>query len=192
MAVGDKLVTLDGLKAVYQDVNGNVNDLKSAMPGIFNTESFDGGVDGNKYQIEKGYYDISTGELKNGAAYAYSAVQSKFGGRTVYVSVGEDYNFAVRMWDGNGDFDSSKNTGYIKNALVYVPDGYTIAFNFRNNDTTSMNSSDYNAISNSFHLYTDGNQYDDTTLSTIKADAKERIYNLIEELSKLENVGANI
>lgn len=32
----------------------------------------------------------------------------------------------------------------------------------------------------------------DTTLSTIKADAKERIYNLIEELSKLENVGANI
>ena len=32
----------------------------------------------------------------------------------------------------------------------------------------------------------------DTTLSTIKADAKERIHNLIEELSKLENVGANI
>ena len=32
----------------------------------------------------------------------------------------------------------------------------------------------------------------DTTLSTIKSDAKERIYNLIEELSKLENVGANI
>ena len=31
MAVGDKLVTLDGLKAVYQDVNGNVNDLKIAV-----------------------------------------------------------------------------------------------------------------------------------------------------------------
>lgn len=31
MAVGDKLVTLDGLKAVYQDVNGNVNDLKSHL-----------------------------------------------------------------------------------------------------------------------------------------------------------------
>lgn len=31
MAVGDKLVTLDGLKAVYQDVNGNIVDLKSAL-----------------------------------------------------------------------------------------------------------------------------------------------------------------
>ena len=31
MAVGDKLVTLDGLKAVYQDVNGNIVDLKSAF-----------------------------------------------------------------------------------------------------------------------------------------------------------------
>lgn len=29
MAVGDKLVTLDGLKAVYQDLNGNIGDLKS-------------------------------------------------------------------------------------------------------------------------------------------------------------------
>lgn len=33
MAVGDKLVTLDGLKAVYQDLNGNTNDLKSAING---------------------------------------------------------------------------------------------------------------------------------------------------------------
>lgn len=31
MAVGDKLVTLDGLKSVYQDVNGNIVDLKSAV-----------------------------------------------------------------------------------------------------------------------------------------------------------------
>ena len=29
MAVGDKLVTLDGLKAVYQDIGNNINELKS-------------------------------------------------------------------------------------------------------------------------------------------------------------------
>ena len=34
MAVGDKLVTLDGLKAVYQDVNGNIVDLKSAINDV--------------------------------------------------------------------------------------------------------------------------------------------------------------
>lgn len=60
MAVGDKLVTLDGLKAVYQDVNGNVNDLKSAVSNlesqtdtVFNTKkitnaivaSFDDGIE---------------------------------------------------------------------------------------------------------------------------------------------------
>jgi len=40
-------------------------------------------------------------------------------------------------------------------------------------------------------LSTVRNNYD-TTLSTIKTDAKERIYNLIEELSKLEDDGANV
>lgn len=33
MAVGDKLVTLDGLKAVYQDLNGNIDGVKSAVGG---------------------------------------------------------------------------------------------------------------------------------------------------------------
>ena len=36
MAVGDKLVTLDGLKAVYQELNGNVSDLKSAFNSRMN------------------------------------------------------------------------------------------------------------------------------------------------------------
>lgn len=31
MATGDKLVTLDGLKAVYQDVNGNIVDIKERL-----------------------------------------------------------------------------------------------------------------------------------------------------------------
>ena len=39
MAVGDKLVTLDGLKTVYQDVNGNIVDLKSAVTNV-DTEVF--------------------------------------------------------------------------------------------------------------------------------------------------------
>lgn len=34
MAVGDKLVTLDGLKAVYQDLNGNTDVLKSAVSDV--------------------------------------------------------------------------------------------------------------------------------------------------------------
>ena len=32
----------------------------------------------------------------------------------------------------------------------------------------------------------------DTTINTIKTDAKERIYRLIEGLSKVENDGANV
>lgn len=41
MAVGDKLVTLDGLKAVYQDLNGNINDLKGEDNVIDNILSLD-------------------------------------------------------------------------------------------------------------------------------------------------------
>lgn len=41
MAVGDKLVTLDGLKAVYQELNGNTNDLKSAVDELTETTGTD-------------------------------------------------------------------------------------------------------------------------------------------------------
>lgn len=55
MAIGDKLVTLDGLKAVYQDVNGNIVDLKSAI--VQNTQNIwlwgDQTVTGGVYVINK-------------------------------------------------------------------------------------------------------------------------------------------
>ena len=57
MATGDKLVTLDGLKAVYQDLNGKTTDLKSALDqkkwNINNSENW-----------EVGYYGRSTGEYQ--------------------------------------------------------------------------------------------------------------------------------
>lgn len=53
MAVGDKLVTLDGLKAVYQELNGNTNDLKSAV------DSVEGVLFTNSQYLRKGYINSS-------------------------------------------------------------------------------------------------------------------------------------
>lgn len=67
MAVGDKLVTLDGLKAVYQDVNGNIVDLKSAVSNVSAVSVTlpwqKGGDKGVKY---------SDGTLLDSSAFSYT------------------------------------------------------------------------------------------------------------------------
>lgn len=59
MATGDKLVTLDGLKAVYQDVNGNITELQSAKQYYISTVKDFG-------TLEVGNINSSNGATNNG------------------------------------------------------------------------------------------------------------------------------
>lgn len=80
MATGDKLVTLDGLKAVYQDLNGKTTDLKSALALVAVSPG----------TPEAGAYSNVNGVLTftaNSNALAYSVDLTDYIGKIVCVKI---------------------------------------------------------------------------------------------------------
>lgn len=73
MATGDKLVTLDGLKVVYDKVDGDVGGLKSTVSETNDVLSLDGSVSLSFTTTDSGYgIRFSTGELTSNSSLEHT------------------------------------------------------------------------------------------------------------------------
>lgn len=81
MAQGDKLVTLDGLKAVYQDVNGNIDGIKSALNNNNNVIFPSDWTESAYYTLSdsNNTIDIASPKTTGASAYRCMAVPCKEG-----------------------------------------------------------------------------------------------------------------
>lgn len=116
MAVGDKLVTLDGLKAVYQELNGNTNDLKSAV----HAKKVDA-----TYTYGKAWR--ANNNTESSGAYHYAKYQ--IDGETEFVICGHAFDSAgkwpaVSYLDANNEtIDTDKTIkGYYSLVTTTVPE----------------------------------------------------------------------
>ena len=142
-----------------EDIDKKIDNVDAIMRRVINTESFADGIMGKHYQITRGYYSVSDGTTGSDIHYAKTYTLTKFSNKALYVTVGDGYKFSARFWDENNNFVASKNTGYVQDMALFVPEGWTVAFNFENDDVTELGSSDYEAIASSLHIYTENHGF---------------------------------
>lgn len=80
MAEGDKLVNLDGLKAVYDKTNGDITDLKSTVNHVYLTDSYSTtkyGIIYHAFDFVAGHtYKLTNGTSSTANAYTFSEASS--------------------------------------------------------------------------------------------------------------------
>ena len=106
MAVGDKLVTLDGLKAVYQELNGNTDDLKSAV---------DNAVDRTNYAlsyVNYGYDNVIDYPIGDSSNWRKAIGISRLG-TTVILNKTNSVSNDIRI-KLSGEFDIAANTSGVQ------------------------------------------------------------------------------
>ena len=106
----------------------------------------------DSFSVVRGYYSIRNGTLGQDEHYARTDKLKQFSGRIVFASIGAGYKFAVRMWDENDAFVSERASGYSTTYTAIVPDGWTIAFNFENDEESVLDDTDYEAIKSAFNV----------------------------------------
>ena len=106
----------------------------------------------DSFSVSQGYYSITNGVIGSDRRYAATAKLKQSSGRIVFASIGAGYKFAVRMWDENNTFVPEKASMYSTTYQGVVPNGWTIAFNFENNEVSTLDNTDYEAIKSAFNV----------------------------------------
>lgn len=153
--ITDAVISLNERR--YTDTNviktaGKPADAKEVF------DFFDGlvNISLDSFSVLKGYYSVNSGNIGTDEHYARTTKLKQFSGRIVFASIGTGYKFAVRMWDENDAFVSEKASGYSTTYKAIVPDGWTIAFNFEDDEVSSLDNTDYEAIKSAFNVRMSG------------------------------------
>lgn len=173
MATGDKLVTLDGLKAVYQDLNGKATDLKSAV--------FDEVPTTAPIEWEQGMISSSGGgkvtNVKRLITNAFSLTDE--------IAIAPTDGYAIQLYAYNGatylgvwDGTSFEKTGHLMEASFSVgalPRTYTYKLMLRHTDETGITEmpvSEYVNCIIRWERYLDADDYHPEIAENAANDAK--------------------
>ena len=152
----------------YTDELGAAQDDINALTGVLDTQSFADEIYGHKYTLTFGYYTRDTGQSTTVSQHCKTNILSKFGGRTLCAKVSDtNLKLAARFWDEGGVYVPSRATDYKQEVLAHVPDGWTVAFNFKHNDTSSFTNEEVQeTVPEAFSIWIDGGEFNAGTLDS--------------------------
>ena len=136
MAVGDKLVTLDGLKAVYQELNGNTNDLNNQIDGQTEIPVTNAGF----YKCDRNTYYMDE-NLTSNASYKHAKIACNPGDVFVVSGTSPSNATAVRTYafadENRFSLERSLIGETLENRIITAPVGTTWLYitNYQNTAT---------------------------------------------------------